>query len=213
MNGERTSSHISTPFSTATDAATFLFSITKLIRAYKSINVKPVIHIMLATKITTCIGFTLDVIYGVKFFSITGFTVLSIITTPDFIRGVCDNAIFSGTTFPLGKRLNALSNENGQISLTPTSPHKRHDIHLGALRNNALVIITAMMSRDALRVRLRIFKNTVLKTHPSSLNASIIRWISSTSSLESFLFAVNAAIKEGKDPLYESSIICSLFAA
>jgi hypothetical protein len=111
---------------------------------------------------TTCIGFTLEAASGEKDFSITGFTALSMILTPESICGSCTISILSGTTFALGKMLSTLSNEIGQRSLTATSPHNRHDIHLGAFLSSSLAAITANISQDAFMVRFRIFKNKAL---------------------------------------------------
>ena len=90
--------------------------------------------------------------------------------------------------------------DTGHISLIATSPHKRQVTHLGAFFNNGLATVTASISQEALHVRLSIFKNTALISHPLFLNPSIIFCISSTSLLLSFLREVKAAIKAGSEP-------------
>ena len=131
----------------------------KLIRAYASIAAIPISQITPPKDTATCIGFTLDATSGEKEFDKTGFTVLSMILTPDSICGSLTISIFSGITFPLGRRLSALSKETGQRSRTATNPQSRQDIHFGDLFRNIRAAITAIISQDAFIARLRILRN------------------------------------------------------
>ncbi len=59
----------------------------------------------------------------------------------------------------LGITLKLLSKDKGQISLIITNPHKRQDIHLGALRIKSRVTITAMISQLAVMLIFNILIN------------------------------------------------------
>ena len=165
------------------------------------------IHIILATYTTTCMGLTLFSILGAKFLSMTGLTALSITLTPELICGLLSIVISAGIASLLGIRLKALSRENGHISLNATSPQSRQKIHLGDFFNSNLTRITATINQDALIARFRVFRKIALMFYSPFLKASIISWISSTSFSVSFLCEVKAAINAGNDPLYESSMI------
>ena len=67
-------------------------------------------------------------------------------------------SLFIGMVSALGIRLHPLSMENGQISLTATSPHSQTLIHPGAFFKTNLSTITARTSQPADMLIFRIFR-------------------------------------------------------
>ena len=128
----------------------------------------PKIHRIEANGIQICSGFALATGFGVKEAEIIGLTTLLIALIPLSMAGVQSISMSKWTVSALGIRLNALSKENGQISLTATMPQSRTLTHLGAFFKTNLSISTARMSQFAAILMLMIFKKSSFIVIPLS---------------------------------------------
>ena len=98
--------------------------------------------------------------------------------------------------------------EKGQTSRRATRAQSRQKLHLGALRRSSRSTSTASTSQPAVRLRLITVRNSSSIAVPPYF--SMMRRISSTSSLDKDCLRAKAARKAGREPWNFFSISSSI---
>lgn len=168
----------------------------------------PAIHSRDAANSSTCKGFTLAISWGARRSDSDG----SRKDDPEPMAGCFAVRAAGGMASARGSRLNRLSKENGQMSLTATSPQSAAVIHRGAFFSGRRKATTAKNHPAGRHTPVQ--KGEEYRFHQASSSYSATRRRSwATSSGVRALRAVNAARKAGREPSKVSSTNFSLCRA